>query len=611
MRIGAHYLGGNRCEFTVWAPNEEGMELRLLTPQARVLPMERLERGYWRVTADHVDPGTGYVYRLEGKGQERPDPASRFQPEGVHRPSAVVDHGAFPWRDGEWRGRPLAEYVVYEVHVGTFTPEGTFEAIIPRLPALRELGITALESMPVSQFPGARGWGYDGVHPFAPQNSYGGPEGLKRLVDACHRQGLAFILDVVYNHLGPEGNYLQEFGPYFTPKYRTPWGDAVNMDDGGSDEVRHFFIENALHWFREYHIDALRLDATDRIYDFSAKVFLEELAERVRELERQAGRPCLLVAETDLNDPRLLRPPEVGGFGLDGQWLDDFHHSLHTLLTGEDLGYYVDFGLPADLAKSYRDAYVFEGRFSPYRWRRRGSPAPDRPARQFVVFSQNHDQIGNRMFGHRLLSLASFEAAKVAAAAVLLSPYIPLLFMGEEYGEDAPFQYFADFQDPALRAAVHRGRIEEFSAFKWRGEPPDPHDPGTFERSRIDWEKRRAEGHGTMLAWYQRLLQLRRERPALAAGETGDREAGSLEEKKVVWVRRWSGGTEVLLLLNFNAETVSFPSPAGKGRWRKLLDSADPAWRGAGATLAETAEAGEALTMPPVSCGLYEKQDQS
>jgi maltooligosyltrehalose trehalohydrolase len=604
MRIGAHYLGDNRCEFTVWAPKDERLSVCLLAPKRRLLPMEKLERGYWRVTAADVPPGTRYLLRLDGNGQERPDPASFFQPDGVHKPSAVVDQRAFPWQDGEWRGLPPADFIVYEVHVGTFTPEGTFAAAIPRLPELRDLGITAVEIMPVSQFPGKRGWGYDGVHPFAPQNSYGGPEGLKRLVDACHRHGLAAILDVVYNHLGPEGNYLREFGPYFTDKYRTPWGEAVNMDEAGCDEVRHYFIENALYWFREYHFDALRLDATDRIYDSSAKPFLQELAERVREQEATLGRRCLLIAESDYNDTRLLRPPEQCGYGLDGHWNDDFHHALHTLLTGEDSGYYVDFGRPDDLAKALREAYIYDWRFSRYRGHRRGSSAADRPGYQFVVCSQNHDQIGNRMFGQRLLALTSFETAKVAAAAVILSPYLPLLFMGEEYGEEAPFLFFADFLDEELRELVHKGRIEEFSAFKWRGEPPDPHDPETFERSQLNWETRRDGRHAVLLAWYRRLLQLRREQPAL--GTAGERDAGAWEEERTVWLRRRLDGSEFLLLLNFRAEPVAL-SPPVDGNWRKLLDSADDLWGGPGTAVPAHLAGSERISLPSSSCVLWQR----
>lgn len=608
-RIGAWYLGDDRCEFTVWAPREERLEVKILAQKPRIVPLERLDGGYWRATVENVPAGTRYLIRFPKDHQERPDPATHWQPDGVHRPSALVDHGSFRWTDGGWQGVPLEEFAIYELHVGTFTPEGTFAAVIPRLPELKELGITAVEIMPVSQFPGTRGWGYDGVHPFAPQNSYGGPDGLKQLVDACHRQGLAVILDVVYNHMGPEGNYLSEFGPYFTGKYRTPWGDAVNMDDEGSDEVRNYFIENALFWYREYHFDALRLDATDRIYDFSAKPFLQELSERVREFERETGRCRLLIAESDLNDARLLHPPERGGFHLDGHWSDDFHHSVHTLLTGEDVGYYCDFGTPSDLAKAYSDIYPYDWRYSPYRGHRRGSFAADLPGRHFVVCSQNHDQVGNRMYGHRLLYLSSFEGAKVAAAAVILSPFIPLLFMGEEYGEDAPFQFFADFQDDFLREAVRKGRTEEFAAFKWRGTPPDPHDPETFERSRLRWDERTEGRHGVMLAWYRRLLQLRREIPALRPSEgRGDRDAGSLEAERVVWLLRRREGTETLLLLNFHGEEVRIPFPAREGRWRKLLDSSDPVWEGAGATAPERIGGGEEIALPAVNCALFQKE---
>ncbi len=604
MRIGAHYLGDNRCEFLVWAPQEEKMLLRLLDPEPREVELERLERGYWRAEVENVRPGDRYVYLLDGE-RERPDPATFHQPQGVHNPSAVVDHRAFAWSDGAWRGRPLAELVIYELHVGAFTPEGTFAAVIPRLAELRELGVTAIEIMPVSQFPGERNWGYDGVHPFAPQNSYGGPEGLKQLVDACHRTGLAVILDVVYNHFGPEGNYLREFGPYFTAKYHTPWGDAVNFDDAGSDEVRHYFIENALYWLRDYHIDALRLDATDRIYDFSATLFLQELAREVHAFARETGRHCLLIVENDLNDARIIRPLEEGGVGMDGQWSDDFHHALHALLTGEDAGYYQDYGRAADLADAYSKAFVYDWRYSRYRDHRRGSSADGRPAQQFVVCSQNHDQVGNRMFGHRLISLSSFEAAKAAAGAVLLSPFVPLLFMGEEYGEQAPFQYFVHLLEEDLIAAVRQGRKEEFSAFAWRGEAPDPQSEETFARSRLRWEKR-YQGQGkVMLDWYRSLLRLRRELPALRRLDREALQAGALEEEKIVWVRRRADHSEVLLLLNLNQEEQRFPLPAAPP-WTLLLDSAAEQWQGPGSRLPRHLDAAEAV-MPPHSCALLQR----
>ncbi len=481
MRLGAYYLGDRRCEFTVWAPNAETVSLQILTPQPRTIPMQQKEWGYWQVTADEIEPGTRYLYQLNG-GETRPDPASYAQPEGVHGPSQVIDQH-FVWNDQGWSGVPLDNMIIYELHVGTFTPEGTFEAIIPRLPDLRELGITAIEIMPIAQFPGSqpagegsayRNWGYDGVYPFAVQNSYGGPQGLKKLVEACHKEGIAVVLDVVYNHFGPEGNYMSHFGPYFTETYRTPWGSAINFDDAHSPDVRSFFIQNALHWLQDYHIDALRLDAIQAIYDLGAKHFLEELAENVAELSQQDGRRRYLIAESDLNNPRIIRSPDKGGYGLDAQWSDDFHHALHALLTGSDIGYYQDFGTCEHLAKAYRDTFVYDWKYSPHRQRFHGSSALDCPLTQFVVCIQNHDQIGNQMLGERLFQLISFESLKLAAGAVLLSPYIPLLFMGEEYGEEAPFTYFVSHSDPELIQAVRKGRKQEFEAFHYDGEPPIP-----------------------------------------------------------------------------------------------------------------------------------------
>ncbi len=455
-QIGALYLGDDQCEFIVWAPQAERIVLKIVAPRERLLPLQRDEQGYWRRLVEKLPAGTDYCYQLDGS-IERPDPASAYQPGGVHGPSRVIDHAAFTWTDQTWGGRPLDEFIIYELHVGTFTPEGTFAAVIPRLAAMRELGITAVELMPVAQFPGTRNWGYDGTNPFAVQNSYGGPDGLKALVDACHGHGLAVILDVVYNHLGPEGNYLRDFGPYFTDRYRTPWGEAVNFDGPGSDAVRGYFIANALNWLRHYHVDALRLDAVHAIYDFSPRPFLQELAAQVDAFADLEQRSCLLIAESDLNDARLIRPAEQSGYGLHAQWNDDFHHSLHTLLTLERQGYYADFGRIEDLAKAFREGFVYSWRYSPYRQRHHGSSSADRPGQQLVVCSQNHDQVGNRPTGERLITLAGCEAAKTAAAAVCFAPFIPLLFMGEEYGEESPFLYFTDFADQDLQDAVRTG----------------------------------------------------------------------------------------------------------------------------------------------------------
>ena len=454
--LGAIYLGDGRCSFRVWAPRAQQVEVRIVAPGQRIIPLRRDERGYHEVVAESVDPGTRYFYRLDGES-ERPDPASRFQPEGVHGPSQVVD-SRFSWGDAGWFGLPLRDYIIYELHVGTFTGEGTFAAVVTHLEQLKELGITVLELMPVAQFPGSRNWGYDGTYPFAVQNSYGGPDGLKHLVSACHQRGLAVVLDVVYNHLGPEGNYLGDFAPYFTDRYRTPWGPAVNFDGAHSDEVRRFFIENALSWVTEFHVDGLRIDAVHAILDFSAKPFLQELAEAVHAQAERLNRRIYLIPESDLNDTRLIRAPEVGGFGLDAQWNDDFHHALHTLLTGERTGYYEDFGEIRHLVKGFREGFVYSGEYSPYRRRRHGNSSRSLPAHRFVVFAQNHDQVGNRLRGDRLSHLVSLEALKLAAGVILLSPFIPLLFMGEEYGEIAPFEYFVSHSDPGLIEAV-RGDV--------------------------------------------------------------------------------------------------------------------------------------------------------
>ncbi len=604
MRIGASYLGEGRCEFVVWAPRVDKLEVRIPGPGERLWPMDRDARGYWRTRASGIEPGTDYLYRLDGK-TERPDPASAFQPEGVHGPSRVIDHSTHSWSDADWCGRPLPELVIYELHVGTFTPEGTFDAVIPRLPELAEMGITAIELMPVAAFPGERNWGYDGVQPFAVQKSYGGPEGLRRLVDACHRSGLAVVLDVVYNHLGPEGNYLREFGPYFTDHYRTPWGEAVNFDGPGSDEVRGYFIENARHWFFRYHIDALRLDAIHAIYDFSARPFLRQLTQEAETWSAERQPPCLLIAESDLNDSRIIRSPRVGGCGLDAQWNDDLHHAIHTLITGEQDGYYRDFGRAADLATALREGYAYSWRYSPYRRRHHGNSAADLPGKRFVVAAQNHDQIGNRLRGERLITLAGFAAAKLAAAAVMLSPFVPLLFMGEEYGETNPFLFFVSFGDPHLIEAVRQGRKEEFSAFGWQEEPPDPQAQATIARSKLDWS-RRYQGQGKALTdCYRELLRLRRELPALADLGPKCPRAEGLEEAKLVWFERRSGSHRALVLLNFAARSSEFAFPETAIGWQKRFDSADLAWLGPGPTLPEVIRGQARVAMPALSSALY------
>ena len=604
-RLGADYLGGGRCCFTVWAPFTDKVEVRLVSPRESILELERDEQGYHQGIVEGVEPGNLYLYRLSD-GKECPDPASRFQPQGVHGPSQIVNPD-FSWNDHSWIGLPLRDYIIYELHVGTFTPEGTFEAIIPHLQNLKNLGITAVELMPVAQFPGSRNWGYDGTYPFAVQNSYGGPDGLKHLVNGCHQVGLAVVLDVVYNHLGPEGNYLADFGPYFTDRYRGPWGHPVNFDGPYSDEVRRYFIENALHWLVEFHFDGLRLDAVHGILDFSAQPFLQQLALEVNHSTGSLNRQVYLIPESDLNDTRLIRSRELGGFGLDAQWNDDFHHSLHTLLTGEQTGYYQDFGRLHHLVRAFSEGYVYSGDYSHYRKRSHGNSSRSIAAEQLIVFAQNHDQVGNRAQSERLSQLVSFEAQKLSAGVVLLSPFIPLLFMGEEYGETAPFYYFVSHSDAGLIEAVRRGRREEFTAFRWEGEPPDPQGEATFLQCKLDPELRFQGQHEILYRFYGELIRLRRESPPLKVLDKGRLEVTGLEEKKALLWRRWTEEQQMAAVFHFGKQARSFSLPLPEGHWRKQLDSADSIWGGPGSTVSsEVVSDGKiSLSLPAESFVLF------
>ncbi|MGH9805152.1 MAG: malto-oligosyltrehalose trehalohydrolase [Candidatus Acidiferrales bacterium] len=609
MQLGANWLGSGRCEFCVWAPAAQRVEVRLVSPSDRVLPLGRDERGYHSGIAESVQQGALYLYRLDGE-RERPDPASRFQPQGIHGPSQIIDPAAYAWSDSGWAGMPLEDYVLYDFHVGAFTAEGTFDAVIPQLDDLKELGITAVELMPVAQFPGSRNWGYDGAYPYAVQDSYGGPEGLKRLVDACHTRGLAVVLDVVYNHLGPEGNYFGDFGPYFTDCYHTPWGRAINFDGPESDEVRRYFIENALYWITEFHIDALRLDAIHGICDFSTVPFQAELADAVHNRAEELGRHIYVIPESDRNDSTVVRARAAGGLGQDALWNDDFHHAIHALLTGERNGYYRDFGKVEHLAKALREGFVYSGQYSAYRRRRHGNSSADLPARQFVVFGQNHDQVGNRMGGERLSQLVSFEALKVAAGIVLLSPYLPLLFMKEEYGETAPFLYFISHSDPGLIEAVRQGRRREFAAFAWpaaAGEPPDPQDESTFERCKLNRELRRQPGHRQLLEFHRQLLRLRKTHPTLSHGTKDRSKAKADEDKRVLALWRGSGNQRIVAAFNFARGPVTITPEVPAGRWRKLLDSAAVQWNGPGTSLPdEINSTGQvSLALNPESFALF------
>ena len=581
-QLGATYVGDRRCRFRVWAPQVESVEVLLLKDQRRVT-LSRSERGYYERIAEGIVPDDLYLISLNGKAA-RPDPASRLQPEGVHGPSAIVSN-EFPWTEPQWSGPGLEDYIIYELHIGAFTPQGTFEAAISYLDYLADLGITAVELMPVAEFPGARNWGYDGVNLFAAHHSYGGPSGLKKLVDASHQRGIAVVLDVVYNHLGPEGNYLGEFGPYFTPRYQSPWGPALNFDGPYSDEVREFFVQNALYWLEDCRVDALRLDAVHAILDHSPVTFLEDLSKAVARASERCGRRMLLIAESADNDARLLRPRECGGYSLDGQWNDDFHHCLRVLLTGERDGYYQDYGEFSQLAKAVREGFVYSGEHSPFRKRRHGSSSLDLPAHQFVVFSQNHDQIGNRMQGDRLSQAISREQLMLAAALVILGPNVPLLFMGEEYGEQAPFPYFVSHSDPALVEAVRRGRREEFASFQWQGEVPDPQHEATFMSAKLRHELRGVGEHRLLLDFYRELLRLRKSIRALRADKP-EMEVTEHGDRKVLVIDRHKDGEHVLFIANLGAEQQSVAMPAVQGSWSLLLDSAAARWGGTASTLA-------------------------
>ena len=603
--IGARCLAGNRCSFTVWARNASAVDLRLLGSSERIVPLVNVGDGYFRAEVENVGPGAPYFYRLD-HATERPDPASRFQPEGVHGPSHVVDH-SFTWNDDHWFGLPLHKYLIYELHVGTYSVEGTFEAIIPHLAELSELGVTAIELMPVAQFPGERNWGYDGAYPFAVHNSYGGPAGLKRLVDACHQKHLAVILDVVYNHLGPEGNYLTDFGPYFTARYKTPWGLALNLDGAGSDHVRRFFLANAQYWITEFHIDALRLDAADQILDHSPTHFLAELSMEIHELRKELNRQIFLFPETAANDVRYIKSRELGGYNLDAQWNDEFHHALRALLTEERTGYYRDYGEFHQLVKAYTEGFVYSGEYSKYRDRRHGSSTRDIPAERFVVFSQNHDQVGNRMLGERLTQLVSFEKLKLAAGSVLLSPFIPLIFMGEEYGEEASFQYFISHSDPELIEAVRKGRREEFAAFEWNLEPPDPQDQATFHRAKLNHQLRHDGRHRVLREFYRELIRLRKALAPLARLSKAHCVITAYNKQRVMLMRRSKDDQANLIIYNYSDVEVSLTPAIPAGAWQKIFDSAALKWDGPGARLPEILPGGEesALSMSAWAFALF------
>ncbi|HEY4110197.1 malto-oligosyltrehalose trehalohydrolase [Puia sp.] len=598
QKIGAWYRDG-ATEFIVWAPLAKSVDLVL--GEARH-PLHS-DTGYWNITLP-VSPGDRYGFSIDG-GKTLADPASFSQPDGVHGRSAVVNRD-LNWKDDGWQGLSLSNAVIYELHTGAFSPTHDFDGVIERLDYLQQLGINAIELMPLAQFPGDRNWGYDGVYPFAVQHSYGGVDAFRRLVDAAHGRNIAVIVDVVYNHLGPEGSGLHHFGPYFTDRYKTPWGSALNFDGPWSDGVRNFFLQNARMWLEEYHADGLRLDAVHAIVDPSAIPFIQQLRELATDIGKQTGRRKLVIAEMDLNDPRFINPPAKGGYGLDGQWNDEFHHALRALLTGDTRSYYEDFGQLAHLEKAFRHTYVYDGVYSPHRKRTFGGHADNNPYDQFVVFAQNHDQVGNQARGERLGAWLNMEQLKLAAATVLLSPYTPLLFMGEEYGEAHPFQYFTQFSDPHLIDSIRKGRAAEFAGFDDGSPLPDPQADATFEESVLAWWQTAEDPGDTLLKYYQQLIRLRQTRPALQ-GRTRDTMIVHPGIRQTLAIERKILNDHVFIWLHFGDQPVVHDNITWQ-HLTKIFDSADACWHGPGATAAIDLPSGAPIRIAPHSVVVYEKK---
>ena len=578
--LGAVPTGGGATHFLVWAPRARRVSVRLERNPPRTVPLDPSGEGYFYGEVDRCGPGDRYRYVLDGR-RAFADPASRRQPLGVAGPSEVITDEPVPVPERWGVGLPLRDYVFYELHVGCFSPPGTFAGVVPRLASLREVGVTAVELMPVSPFPGGRNWGYDGVFPYGVQETYGGPEGLKTLVRALHGRGLAAVLDVVFNHLGPEGNVLAAFGPYFTDTHHSPWGQGINFDGPDSGPVRRYFRECALRFLEEFSFDALRLDAVHAIVDRSAVPFLRELQLSVSQLSRRLGRRLFLVAESDLNDPRLVRPQRQGGYGLAAQWNDDLHHALHAWVTGEREGYYQDFGPVGLVAKAFQEGYVFTGQRSRFRGRRHGRPTTGLRPGSFVVYDQDHDQVGNRRDGDRLVRLVEPRRARLALGLILLGPFLPLIFMGEEYGEEHPFLFFSDYQGRALATAVREGRRREFASFRWPGDPPDPQAEGTYRASRLTPPGSRGRSHRQRRAYCRELLRVR-QRNGGTARTWPHAAGGSSSEGDWLTVRFAAARSGGLLVAALPRGEGRVPVPMPPGRWRKVLDSEEPRWGGDG-----------------------------
>lgn len=604
MRIGADFQYGT-CRFSVWAPYCNQVTLSL-TKDHQYFAMEKAGEGYWAFETEGLEPNTEYMYRLDGK-DVKPDPASHFQPNGVFGSSTLVDHDAFVWKDRDWHGLDIKDSVFYELHVGTFTPEGTFRAMLSRVKELSEFGINAIELMPITQFSGQRNWGYDGVFPFAVQNTYGNPDELKALVNECHLQNVALFVDFVYNHLGPEGNCLNDYGPYLSSNRMGRWGPTVNLDGPLNEGVRNYFLENTLHWLSHYHIDGIRLDAVLSMQDTSPKHFLQELNEKVHSYAETTGKKFHLIAESGFNEPKVLTPTQQGGFGFDAQWLDDFQHALFTLLTGEKEGYYRNYGNLQDLIEVLSDAYVYVGGELEFKRKAPSESYSWTPADKFVVFSQNHDQVGNRLLGDRLTSIAGFEAAKLAAGLVLMSPYVPLLFMGEEYGETAPFRFFSDYQGKELVDAIRESRKKEFADFHWQGKVPDPQSIETYEKSKINWQLRYAGSGEKIAKYYNALIGLRKKLPIFHT--KNDRQINSLsrQNENILFIHKQNENSEAGIIANFSNQQTSYSFPFEDGSYVKILDSADTAWDGPGSNLRDRAVKGDNQEIQSFGFSVYLK----
>lgn len=565
--IGINLREDGSADVSIWSPLAARVDV---VTDHDTIALQKAENGYWRAITKSITAGTKYKVSVNGD-DPLPEPASLSQPDGVHGQSEVIDLGKFKWADSAYKNIPLGQYIIYELHTGTFSEENNFDGIISKLPHLVSLGVNAIEVMPVGQFPGARNWGYDGVYPFAVQNSYGGAEAFQRLVNACHESGVAVVLDVIYNHIGPEGNYLPKFGPYFTDKYATPWGKALNFDDAWCDGVREYFIENALMWFRDFHVDALRMDAVHAIKDLGPSHIIKEIRQHADELSEATGRKHYLIAEMDLNDPVFINPYDKCGYGVDGQWVDEFHHALRVSAGGKPEGYYADFNGIEHLAKSYNDAYVYDGQYSEHRKKLFGIKTSN-PGNQFVVFSQNHDQTGNRMLGERTSQLFSKDMCRLMAAAVFVAPFIPMLFMGEEWAEPHPFLFFVSHTDKELAAMVNKGRKEEFSYFNWEGEPPDPRLEKTFTDSMLQWNLLQDETHKSMLEYYRNLIALRKSSPALFNNDRGKTRAEAHAGKQLLILKRWSDDQHLECFLNFSSSDQPI-SLTNENNYKIIFDS--------------------------------------